>query len=164
MIKQIQTMWRGLFCVFAGSQSVWTERRAVLLWSQLWAPTPPVWETWTWAVIMQETQECSLCLLDYRIYTGHWALSGMQRTRRPRAGNVLCHTVNNKLLFIVLESQERYPHELEIKEQHSHCTMGKKMLWISMENWSSSIHPIHCSRDTPLSRDHSLFYRPGLSM
>ena len=68
-----------LFCVFAACQDVWSQRKAVLLWPQLWAATPPIWESWTWATIIQETQERSYCLLDWRIHTGDWTLSGMDR-------------------------------------------------------------------------------------
>ena len=67
-----------LFCVSAGCQAVWSQRKAVLLWSQLWTPTPPIWESWTWATIIQETQEWSSCLLDWRIQAGDWTLSGMK--------------------------------------------------------------------------------------
>ena len=65
-----------LFCVFAVCQAVWSQRKAVLLWPQLWAPTPPIWECWTWATIIQETQEWSYCQRDWRIQTGDWTLSG----------------------------------------------------------------------------------------
>ena len=68
-----------LFCVIAGCQAVWSQRKAVLLWPQLWAPTPPIWESWTWATIIQETQEWSCSLLDWRIQSGDWTLSGMGR-------------------------------------------------------------------------------------
>ena len=67
-----------LFCVFAGCHAVWSQRKVVLLWSQLWAPTPPIWESWTWATIIQETQQQS-CLLHWRIHTGDWTFSGMRR-------------------------------------------------------------------------------------
>ena len=60
-------------------QAVWSQRKAVVLWPQLWAPTPPIWESWTWATIIQETQEWSFCQLDWRIHTGDWRLSGMDR-------------------------------------------------------------------------------------
>ena len=51
----------------------------MFLWLQLWAPTPPIWESWTWATIIQETQERSCCLLDVRIHSGDWRHSGMDR-------------------------------------------------------------------------------------
>ena len=71
-------LWCVLFCVSAGCQAVWSQRKAVLLWPQLWTPTPPIWESWTWPTIIQETQEWSSCLLDWRIQAGDWTLSGMK--------------------------------------------------------------------------------------
>ena len=67
-----------LLCVPAGCQAVWSQRKAVLLSPQLWTPTTPIWESWTWATIIQETQEWSSCLRDWRIQTGDWTLSGMK--------------------------------------------------------------------------------------
>jgi hypothetical protein len=58
----------------------WSHRKAVLLWPQLWAPTPPIWECWTWATITQGTLELRCSLLDWRIHAGDWTLSGMERT------------------------------------------------------------------------------------
>ena len=69
-------LWCVLFCVSAGCQAVWSQRKAVLLWPQLWTPTPPIWESWTWATIIQETQEWSSCLLDWSIQAADWTLSG----------------------------------------------------------------------------------------
>ena len=62
--------------LFPDCQAVWSQRKAVHLWPQLWAPTPLIWESWTWVTITQETQEWSFWLLDWRIQTGDWKLSG----------------------------------------------------------------------------------------
>ena len=68
-------------CVCVGCLAAWSHRKAVLLWPQLWAPTPPIWESWTWATITrQETQELRCSLLDWRTQAGDWTLSGMERT------------------------------------------------------------------------------------
>ena len=67
-------------CVCVACLAAWSHRTAVLLWPQLWAPTPPIWESWTWATITQETQELRCSLLDWRIHAGDWTLSGMERT------------------------------------------------------------------------------------
>ena len=71
-------LWCLLFCVSAGCQAVWSQRMAVFVWPPLWTPTPPIWESWTWATIIQETQEWSTCLLDLRIQAAVWTLSGMK--------------------------------------------------------------------------------------
>ena len=67
-------------CVCVACLAAWSHRKAVLLWPQLWAPTPPIWESWTWATITQETLELRCSLLDWRIHAGDWTLSGMERT------------------------------------------------------------------------------------
>ena len=63
--------------VCPGCQGVWSQRKAVRLWPRLWDPTPPIWENWTWATIIQGTQEWSCCWLESRIQTVDWRLSGM---------------------------------------------------------------------------------------
>ena len=78
-------------CVSAGCQAVWSQKKAVLLWPQLWTPTPPIWESWTWSTIIQETQESSNCLLYWRIQAGDWTLWGM---KSPAAATVSqCETL-----------------------------------------------------------------------
>ncbi len=56
----------------AGCITAVLERKAVLLWVQLWDQTPHTWQNWIWAVINQETQEWSCSLLYWRIHTVNW--------------------------------------------------------------------------------------------
>lgn len=85
-------------CVLAGCQAVWSQRRVVLSWPQLWAPTPPIWESWTWATIIQETQEWSCSLLDSWIHAGGWTLWGR---KKPAATTPLSNkVVQHKKLLI----------------------------------------------------------------
>ena len=69
-------LWCVLFCVSAGCQTVWSQRKAVLLWSQLWTPTPPIWESWTWVTTTCRIQEWSDFLLNWRVHTVSLKLSG----------------------------------------------------------------------------------------
>lgn len=61
-------IWCLLFRVCTGCQAVWLQREAVLIWPHLLAPTPTISESWTWAIIIQEIQEGSWALLDWRIH------------------------------------------------------------------------------------------------
>ena len=71
-----EIIWHVSCFVIQDCQAAWLQRKAALLWLQLWVPTPPIWGSWTWATIIQETQEWSYCLLHCRIQTGDWTLSG----------------------------------------------------------------------------------------
>ena len=52
------------------------QRDAVKLWPQFSAPTPLVWESWTWVPMICRIQEWSGSLLDWRVHTVDWKLSG----------------------------------------------------------------------------------------
>ena len=52
------------------------QRSAVLLWPQLWSPTPPIWESWTWVTTTWRIQEWSCCVIFYRVQTADWRLWG----------------------------------------------------------------------------------------
>ena len=43
------------------------QRSAVLLWPQLWNPTPPIWESWTWLTTSCRIQEWSFSVLNWRV-------------------------------------------------------------------------------------------------
>ncbi len=48
------------------------ERKAVLLWFQLWDQTPHIWQNWIWDLIKLEIQEWSCALLYWRIHAVNW--------------------------------------------------------------------------------------------
>jgi hypothetical protein len=56
----------------SGCQAVESQRKAVLLWSQLWSQTPHTWESWTWVTMTWRIQEWSCSLLDWGIPTVNW--------------------------------------------------------------------------------------------
>ena len=62
--------------VCAGWMAVICQRDAVKLWPQFSAPTPLVWESWTWVPMICRIQEWSCSLLDWGVHTVHWKLSG----------------------------------------------------------------------------------------
>lgn len=65
--------------------SVWVlvicRREAVKLCPQSSAPIPLVWESWTWVTTTCRTQEWSCWLLEWRVHTVNWRLSGQAATR-----------------------------------------------------------------------------------
>ena len=53
------------------------QRSAVLLWPQLWSPTPPIWESWTWVGTTGcRIQEWSRCVIFCRVHIVDWRLWG----------------------------------------------------------------------------------------
>ena len=58
--------WRAAGC----------QRSAVLLWAQLWSPTPPTWDTWSWALTSCRIQEWSIWVVFWRVQTVDWRLWG----------------------------------------------------------------------------------------
>ena len=52
------------------------QRSAVLLWPQLWSPTPPIWESWIWVTTSCRIQEWSCCVIFWRVHTVDWRLWG----------------------------------------------------------------------------------------
>ena len=56
--------------------AVTSQREAVKLCPQFSAPSPLVWERWTWQTTSCMIQECGCCLLDWGVHTVHWKLSG----------------------------------------------------------------------------------------
>ena len=52
------------------------QRSAVLLWPQLWSPTPPIWESWPWVTTSWRIQEWSCFVIFYRVQTADWTLWG----------------------------------------------------------------------------------------
>lgn len=50
------------------------QRSAVILWPQLWSPTPPIWNIWTWVWTSWRIQEWSLCLILWKVQTINWRL------------------------------------------------------------------------------------------
>lgn len=69
-----------LFVFITNSSSGWvfvtSLRKVVKLCPHFWAPSPPVWESWTWATTTCRTQEWSCSLLDWRVHNVAWKLSG----------------------------------------------------------------------------------------
>ena len=68
--------WHVLFIVCKGSMAVICQRDAVKLWPQFSAPTPVIWESWTWVPMICRIQEWSCSLLDWGVHTVHWKFSG----------------------------------------------------------------------------------------
>ena len=60
----------------SGWAVVTSQREAVKLCPQFSAPSPPVWESWTWVTTTCRIQEWSCCLLDWRVVIVNWKLSG----------------------------------------------------------------------------------------
>ena len=54
-------------CLSEGWKVVWSQRKTVLLWAQISAPTPPTWVSW--ATITQYNQEKTRFMLDWRMDT-----------------------------------------------------------------------------------------------
>ena len=52
------------------------QRSAVLLWSQLWSPTPPIWDIWICHTSSCLTQTWSCCVIFWRVQTVDWRLWG----------------------------------------------------------------------------------------
>ena len=52
------------------------QRDAVKVWPQFSAPTPLVWESWTWVPMICRIQEWSCSLMDWGVQTVHWKHSG----------------------------------------------------------------------------------------
>ena len=61
---------------FSDWVAVICQREAVKLCPQFSAPSPLVWESWTWVTTTCRIQEWSICLLDWRVHTVNWRLSG----------------------------------------------------------------------------------------
>ena len=61
---------------FLGWVAVICQREVVKLCPQFSAPSPLVWESWTWVTTNSRIQEGSWSLLDWRVHTAHWRLSG----------------------------------------------------------------------------------------
>lgn len=85
--------------VSAVSQAARSQWKALLLLPQLWAQTPPIWGSWIWATMMQETQEWSCSWLDWR---SSWTLWGMERMSgiERTAKNIFSDIY--RLVFLVL--------------------------------------------------------------
>jgi hypothetical protein len=71
-----RSYWHVLFIVYKGWIAVICQRDAVKLWPQFSAPTPLVWESWTWVPMICRIQEWSCSLLNWGVHTVHWKLSG----------------------------------------------------------------------------------------
>ena len=54
------------------------QRWAVLLWPQLWSPTPPIWESCSWETTSCRIQEWSCCVVFWRVHTVDWRLWGQK--------------------------------------------------------------------------------------
>ncbi len=63
-----------LLCSVCGAAGC--QRSAVLLWPQLWSPTPPIWERWSWTTTSCRIQEWSCCVILWRVQTADWRLWG----------------------------------------------------------------------------------------
>ena len=59
--------------------TVTSQRETVQLCPQFSAPSPLVWEIWTWVTTTCGIQEWSSFLLDWRVQTVHWKRSGQNR-------------------------------------------------------------------------------------
>ena len=70
-----------LYNTFSGWVAVICQRKAVKLCPQFSAPSPLVWEYWTWIITTCWIQEWSRCLLDWRVHTVNWILSGQNLKR-----------------------------------------------------------------------------------
>ena len=66
-----------LFILYSDCLAAVCQRSAVLLWPQLWSPTPPIWESWSWVLTTScRIQEWSCCVLDSRVQIVNWRLWG----------------------------------------------------------------------------------------
>lgn len=70
----------SVFSCVADSSSGWvavtSQREAVELCLQFSAPSPLVWEIWTWVTTTCRIQEWNYCVMDWTLHTVHWKLSG----------------------------------------------------------------------------------------
>lgn len=96
------------------------QRSAVLLWPQLWSPTPPIWESWSWVETSCRIQEWSCCVVFWRVHTVDWRLWGQTPfvpsvlrliwcescgdTKLHQADIILIHTeyLKDKVCFLLL--------------------------------------------------------------
>ena len=65
-----------LFILYSDWSNAVCQRSAVLLWPQLWSPTPPIWESWTSVAMICWIQVWSFSLLDWRVQIADWRLWG----------------------------------------------------------------------------------------
>ena len=80
--------------IFSGWVAVICQREAVKLCPQSSAPSPPVWQSWTWITTTCRIQEWSCSLLDWRVQVVDWRPSG-QNSLTSEAQSI---TRNYKLL------------------------------------------------------------------
>ena len=66
--------------LFSDWRNAGCQRLAVLLWPQLWSPTPPIWESWSWVETSCRIQEWSFSVLDWRVQPVYWRLWGQLKT------------------------------------------------------------------------------------
>ena len=65
------------FILYSDWSTAGCQRSAVILWSQLWSPTPPIWNIWTWAgTTTCRIQEWSICVVFWRVQTAACRLWG----------------------------------------------------------------------------------------
>ena len=64
------------FILYSDSSIAVCQISAVLLWPQLWSPTAPIWESWTWVTMICWIQEWRFSLLDWRVQIADWRLWG----------------------------------------------------------------------------------------
>ena len=64
------------FILYSGWSPAVCQRSAVLLWPQLWSPTPHIWLNWSWVSTSFRIQEFLLCVVSWRVQTVDWRLCG----------------------------------------------------------------------------------------
>ena len=62
------SFWLYIHFVFPDFMNVGSQRLTMKLLPQLWSPTPPTWESWTWEEASCRIQEWSSCLPDWRVH------------------------------------------------------------------------------------------------
>ena len=62
------------FILYSDWGTAGCQRSAVILWPQLWSPTPPIWESWTWVETTCSIQEWNFSVLNWRVQNVDWRL------------------------------------------------------------------------------------------
>ena len=76
------------------------QRSAVLLWPQLWSPTPPIWESCSWVETSCRIQEWSCFVIFCRVHTVDWRFWGQLFFKCMIIWNIqIQHWMNNNSLF-----------------------------------------------------------------
>jgi len=121
--------------------AVTSQREAVQLCPQLSAPSPSVWQNWTWVTTTCRIQEWSSCLLDWRVQTVNWKLSG----RDLHA--VLCQRRYSGTNSVYLKFFVSYVASLKVEMHQSDIWIGYRYRYrIKFEIGYRDNRPIHIGR------------------